>query len=284
VKVGSRAPVMNDALHAAAMAIREAMPCSIELPAGGGKTQYVAALATVAAERGERSLVLTHTNAGVDVLRRRLRSFGLAGSAVRVDTIASWSWNLIRHYPRLSGVEVAQEPEWRKSKDFYVGATCAVGSQAITAVVQASYDLVIVDEYQDCIVEQHDLVVALAQILPVCVFGDRLQSIFGFGGEVIVAWGTDVVPTWPALGVPTRPWRWEGHNEPLGQWLLDIRPHLVAGRAVDLGSAPLIWRSSKDAPQEVIKACYGLASARGSVVVIGQFEKDCAYVGRQNRR
>jgi hypothetical protein len=222
--------------------------------------------------------VLTHTNAGVDVLRRRLRSFGLANSVVRVDTIASWSWNLIRHYPRLSGVVVTGEPEWRKSKEFYIGATCAVGSQAIRAVMRASYGLAIVDEYQDCIVEQHDLVVALAQILPVCVFGDRLQSIFGFGGDTIVTWDTDVLHTWPAFPVLTRPWRWEGHNEPLGQWLLDIRPQLAARQTVDLAHGPLTWRSSKDDPQQVIKACYGLARAGGSVVAIGQFENDCAYV------
>lgn len=259
------------------------MPCSIELPAGAGKTQYVAALAAVASEHGERPLVLTHTNAGVDVLRRRLQSFGVTGSAVRIDTIASWSWELIRHYPQLSGVTAALEPEWSKSSEYYAGATSAVRANAIARVLRASYGLVIVDEYQDCVVEQHDLIVDLGEALPVCIFGDRLQSIFNFGGNVTVEWETAVLPIWPDFSVPSEPWRWKGHNDALGRWLIDIRVPLQAGQSIDLERGPLRWRSGKDAPWEGIRACYGLVGAEGSVVAIGQFEEDCAYVaGRTN--
>jgi hypothetical protein len=274
---------MDDVLRTTATAILDAMPCSIELPAGGGKTQHVAALATVATGRGDRPLVLTHTNAGVDVLRRRLRGFGVDGASVRIDTIASWSWGLIRRYPRLSGVAVTEEPEWDKSRQYYAGAISAVDTTAITAVLEASYGLVIVDEYQDCVVEQHDLIVALGKTLPVCVFGDRLQCIFNFGQNVTVAWEPDVLKRWQAFPVPTEPWRWKGHNEPLGQWLISIRPQLLAGQPINLLDAPLNWRSSKDAPQEAIRACYSIANADGSVVAIGQFDKDCAYVaGKTN--
>ena len=45
-------------------------PCSIELPAGTGKTEVVAELALQASESGRRTLALTHTHAGIDVLRR----------------------------------------------------------------------------------------------------------------------------------------------------------------------------------------------------------------------
>ena len=60
---------MDGALRNTALGVRAAMPCSVELPAGTGKTHLVAALAAAAAEQGERTLILTHTNAGVDVLR-----------------------------------------------------------------------------------------------------------------------------------------------------------------------------------------------------------------------
>lgn len=272
---------MDDALRATAAAIRDAMPCSIELPAGAGKTQLVAALACVAAEHGDRPLILTHTNAGVDVLRRRVRGFGVSGQSVRIDTIASWSWNLIRHYPRLAGVAAAPEPEWRKSKEYYAGATSTLGATAIAAVVQASYGLVIVDEYQDCVIEQHDLIVRLAELLPVCVFGDRLQNIFDFGDNVTIDWESGVLTRWPAFPAPAEPWRWKGHDEPLGQWLIDIRPELLAGRQIDLAGAPLDWRSSWNAPQAAIRACYGVAKAKGSVVAIGQFDRDCAAVANK---
>jgi hypothetical protein len=269
---------MNAALRATAATIQAAMPCSVELPAGVGKTQLVAALAVLAAEQSERPLILTHTNAGVDVMRRRLKRFGVSGNAVRIDTIASWSCDLIRHYPRLSGVATGEEPDWARSREYYGGAAAAIRTSAIGRVLTASHRLVIVDEYQDCITEQHDLIVGLGELLPVCVFGDRLQNIFSFGDNVTVSWSTDILPRWPAVPVPVTPWRWDGHNEPLGQWLIDIRPRLLAGEPIDLVGAPLTWQSSSGTPQATINACYGLADADGSVVAIGQFPQDCAYV------
>lgn len=257
------------------------MPCSIELPAGAGKTQIVAALAVVATELGERPLVLTHTNAGVDVLRRRLRRFGVTGSAVRIDTIASWSFDLVRHYPLLSGVTVPDEPDWTKSKEYYAGAAVAASASAIQAVLQASYGLVIVDEYQDCVIEQHALVVAIGESLPVCVFGDSLQNIFTFGDNVTVRWDSDAVARWPAVPLSVKPWRWDGHNEALGRWLIDIRPRLAGGQPIDLACAPLSWRSPVSAPRAAINACYELASAAGSVVAIKQFAHECAAVAAQ---
>jgi hypothetical protein len=271
---------VDDELRAIAQMIRQSMPCSIELPAGAGKTQIVAALAVAATEVGERSLVLTHTNAGVDVLRRRLHRFGTSGSAVRVDTIASWSFDLVRHYPLLSGVSVPEEPDWTRSKEYYSGAAAAVRAAAIRAVLRASYRLVIVDEYQDCIIEQHDLISAIAESLPVCIFGDPLQNIFSFGDNVTVGWADDVVARWPAVPVPIKPWRWVDHNEELGQWLIGIRPNLAGGQPVDLEGAPLTYRPKVDA-RTAVRACYALTSVAGSVVAIRRFSTECADVAAQ---
>ncbi len=259
------------------------MPCSIELPAGTGKTQIVAALATVATEQGERPLILTHTNAGVDVLRGRLRNFGVSGRDVRVETIASWSFELVRHYPLLSGMTVPEEPDWTNSKEYYAGASVAVAASAIRSVLQASYGLVIVDEYQDCVIEQHNLIVAVGQALPVCVFGDPLQNIFNFRDNVTVSWSDDVQANWPAVPLPVVPWRWRGHNEKLGQWLIDIRPSLAAGGTIDLLRAPLDWRSTTRSPRADIEACYALASATGSVVAIKRMSAECAAVAAQTK-
>jgi AAA domain len=272
---------VDDELRAIAQTIRDSMTCSVELPAGAGKTQLVAALAVVATEQGQRPLVLTHTNAGVDVLRRRLRRFGVSGSAVRVDTIASWSFDLVRHYPLLSGAAVPEEPDWTRSKEYYAGAAAAVRAVAIRAVLRASYRLVIVDEYQDCVIEQDDLIAAIAESLPVCVFGDPLQNIFSFGDNVTVRWSDDVVARWPAVPVPIKPWRWDRHNEALGQWLIDIRPSLASGQPIDLVGAPLTYRPTVGVPRAGIKACYALTSAAGSVVAIRQFSHECAAVAAQ---
>jgi hypothetical protein len=268
---------MDDALRATAMRIRAALPCSIEMPAGAGKTHLVAGLAAAGAENGERALILTHTNAGVDVLRRRLRRFGVDKGAVRVETIASWSFSLIRHYPLLSGTSVAEDPDWTQSRQYYGGATTAIQAQAIRQVIQASYGLVIIDEYQDCVIEQHSLILALDRCLPVCVFGDPLQNIFDFGDNVPVRWAKEVVTTWPALTVPVHPWRWEGHHEQLGRWLIEIRPHLYDGKPIDLGTAPLAWRRN-NTQMAAASACFAQPSGDGSVVAIARWSHECAAV------
>ena len=268
---------MDDALRTAALGARAAMPCSIELPAGTGKTHLVAAIAATAVQRGERTLILTHTNAGVDVLRRRLRQFGIAKSAVRVETIASWCFDVVRHYPVLSSLAVGAEPDWEQSYRYYIGAAEALQAAAMRKVIRASYGLVIVDEYQDCIIEQHDLVLALHASLPVCVLGDPLQNIFNFGGNVTVKWAKQVAAIWPVLVLPVQPWRWQGHNVDLGQWLIDIRADLYAGRRIDLATAPLFWRRN-DTPQAAVNACFAQPTADGSVVAISRWAHECAAV------
>ncbi len=268
---------MDEALRTIAEHVRASLSCSIELPAGAGKTQLVAALAAIAAESQARPLILTHTNAGVDVLRRRLRRFGVGGAAARVDTLASWSFELIRHYPELSGVLVPPEPDWHQSPDYYQGASRAMAATAIQRVMRASYAFVIVDEYQDCVLEQHRLMLALGEILPICVIGDPLQSIFNFKGNVTVTWRDDVVSTWSALDVPSKPWRWHGRNEPLGRWLLDIRSDLSAGRLIDLDGAPLQWFRSQS-PQAPVQACLAKATLTGSVAAIDKWPSTCTTI------
>ena len=268
---------MDDTLRATALSVRAALPCSIELPAGTGKTHLVAGLAATGAERGERTLILTHTNAGVDVLRRRLRRFGVDRSAVRVETIASWSFNLIRHYPLLSGMVVGANPNWTQSRQYYGGGTVAIQAQAIRRVMSASYGLVIVDEYQDCVVEQHRLILALCDCLPVCVFGDPLQNIFDFGDNVTVKWAKEVATAWPALTLPAHPWRWQSHHEELGRWLIDIRPKLYDGKPIDLAAAPLTWRRN-GTPMAGANACFAQPFGDGSVVAIARWANECAAV------
>lgn len=68
--------VLDNATKELASGILLGAPCSIELPAGTGKTQLIAAVASLAGDLGKRTLILTHTNAGVTVIKNRLRRFG----------------------------------------------------------------------------------------------------------------------------------------------------------------------------------------------------------------
>jgi hypothetical protein len=238
-----------------------------------GKTQIIAAVGTLAAAAGERVLVLTHTNAGVDALRRRLRRFGAPPGQVRVETIASWAHSLVRHYPKLADVAAPEIPRGSDSETYYKGALLVATSAAIRSVLCASYRFAVVDEYQDCGTSQHALVCAVSEAVPVAVFGDPLQSIFDFGGNVPVDW-TDVTTCWPGFELPVQPWRWQGHNEELGQWLIGIRAELLAGRPVTLpDDGPLTWMEVS--PQNQTTACFNQPWRQGPVVAIGNLLYDC---------
>ena len=229
---------MDAALRATVESVLAALPASLEMPAGTGKTHIVAGLAAVASETDGRVLILTHTHAGVDAIRRRLKTFGVPPKQVWVDTITGWAFDLVRAYPKVAGVEVPATPDWTKSSNYIAGAVRVAQSQAIRAMHAASFDYLIVDEYQDCNTGQHDLVLALISGIPkACVSGDRLQGIFAFGGQVLVDWDQHVFPNFPAFELEHVAHRWAGHNEPLGAWLLGIRPALLAGSTVDIAAA-----------------------------------------------
>lgn len=262
--------VANDAIQAA--------PCSIEMPAGTGKTQLLAAIAVVGAQQGQRSLILTHTNAGVDAIRRRLRAFGIESSMVHVDTLTSWAFSLVRAYSSIAGVSVPESPDWSESTIYVEGATRVAGARAVAEVHRLSFDLLLVDEYQDCTVVQHDFVCALSAAIPkTIILGDRLQAIFGFAGP-LADWDTHVLPTAPVFSVATVPHRWVGHNEALGQWILDIRPKLVDGQTLDLSAFAipgLTWQRDSS-PTAIAALAHGFRDFDETVVLLDKWPNDVA--------
>jgi len=100
-------------------------------------------------------------------------------------------------------------------------------------VLRASYAGVYVDEYQDCTVGQHALVMQLASLLPCRILGDPLQAIFRKinKGEAL-AWQV-ARDNFAEVGSLDQPHRWLGRNDGLGYWLLDVRNRLLAGDPVD---------------------------------------------------
>ena len=106
----------------AVQAVLGTLPCSVTLPAGAGKTELIAAAAAEVAKQGGTSLVLTHTHAGVDALRRRMKKFEIARDQVVVHTIDSWSYDLIAHFPKLAGLAVPAIPDWSKVADYHRAA------------------------------------------------------------------------------------------------------------------------------------------------------------------
>lgn len=245
-------------------------------PAGCGKTHLIAD-ALLRLESG-RHLVLTHTHAGVGALKARLLRARVPPQRFRVDTIAAWSLRLSASYPKLSGLGTPTPSgvQWNQT---YIAAERMLQTRIGRTVVEASYASVFVDEYQDCIDEQHQLVLSLANLMPCRIVGDPLQGIFSFGRNTVVSWPTDVFPHFTQIPDLAYPWRWHGRNVALGDWLLQIRPLLEAGRPVDLSSSPVVWRRSS--ASEPRTACFAAARNAGSVVAIRQWARDCHTLSSQ---
>lgn len=109
----------------------------------------------------------------------------------------------------------------------------------VADVLAATYDRLIVDEYQDCSQIQHKVVAFAARSLKTCVLGDPMQAIFGFQGNNLADWDQDVCSYFPLAAELSTPWRWiNAGEEAFGRYLLDIRHDLIAGRGIDLAAAP----------------------------------------------
>ncbi|WP_443096661.1 UvrD-helicase domain-containing protein [Stenotrophomonas sp. PUT21] len=213
---------------------------SVVAPAGHGKTELIARLTGL----GERTLVLTHTHAGVHALRARMRRLHIDPRAAVVDTIASWASRYTAAFPRL-GRPLGRMPRGGEWDDIYLGAVNVLGLSPVRDVIAASYDRLLVDEYQDCDLVQHSLVVALSEQLQTIVFGDPMQGIFGFNSP-IVNWDIDVFPAFPLVGTLEEPMRWRDTNPELGEWISSVRKKLELGEPVDLASGPLSYLPCKD--------------------------------------
>jgi hypothetical protein len=172
-------------------------PCSVELPAGGGKTWLLVDTLRQVAENGGRALVLTHTHAGVHSIRHKMRQRGVASDAAYIGTLTSLSFELVRSYSHVAGIEVPEVPTWDDSTRYVEGACSVLQNRHIREVFAVSYSHLLIDEYQDCSMAQHALALELVRAIPACaVFGDRLQGIFGFR-DPIVDWESDVLSPFP---------------------------------------------------------------------------------------
>jgi hypothetical protein len=253
--------------------------------AGCGKTELLGRL--VADPRSGRQLVLTHTHAGVAAIKKRLADLRVPSDKFHLDTIAGWSLRYGAAYPAVSGYRPGAEadPDWDAA---YPGAAKLCRSALGRRVLCASYDGVLVDEYQDCTVRQHALFGALAECFACRGVGDPLQTVFGFRDDPVVSWAAirtefDVID-----GALTVPWRWrrEGRNERLGDWLVAARTQLEStGRLVIADDAPVHWIRhdvDEDAADGWASACRACAAGPSeSVVAILNWPRQCQELARR---
>lgn len=229
---------------------------AIEAPAGTGKTEQIA---LVAGNAPGRWLILTHTVAGVDALRRRLTKYNVSADKAQVETLSAWAHRWARAFPQASGLAPNWSAKDRNWDAVIVAAAAMINSGAVESILRASYDGVLVDEYQDCTVEHHQLVRAVSGRLPCYIFGDPLQAIFGFRPGMLANWHADTLAVFPPAGALSTPQRWiQAGNPDLGAWLIGQRENFKVG-IFDFRSAPscLAWQpcASRLAAQQLASSC-----------------------------
>ncbi|WP_083714916.1 UvrD-helicase domain-containing protein [Bradyrhizobium brasilense] len=207
---------------------------SVSAPAGYGKTHAI--VEVVKSIQDKPALILTHTNAGVHALRERLQKEGVRQSAFALTTLDAFSQRIVRAFPARSEYQI--NPTTALSYvEIRQAVLRALAAGALDQILPASFCGVLVDEYQDCDLLQHQLVSAIDLLLPVRVYGDHLQAIFEFGEE-LVDWSL-VEKAFPPLGRLTKPERWERAGcAKLGEWLHEIRQALENGQSVNFDGCP----------------------------------------------
>lgn len=251
---------------------------SITAPAGCGKTHLIAA-ALRQHDGPLPVLVLTHTNAGVAALQQRFVQLGVKAKSARVSTIDAFSKRLAGRFLKRSGLAPHVLNLEDRRNDYPAIRAAAIHllrGQHLDDPLASTYARLIVDEYQDCVIEQHHIVSELARSIPTCVLGDPMQAIFGFAGQ-IVDWNRDVLPTFPSLGTLTIPHRWINANaRDLGEWLLEVRGLLERGERLDVRTLPgrvKYIQARADQGDILWKAAMSEAMGGGKVLLLGDSKK-----------
>jgi superfamily I DNA/RNA helicase len=215
---------------------------AVVAPAGHGKTEAIAKMAA----QGCRTLILTHTHAGVHAIRSRLKRLGIPHARVSVDTIAGWCMRYAHAFPKHAEPPPDMPKTGAEWNQLYRGTRSILDVGPIRDVVEASYDRILIDEYQDCCDLQHELASALSEIVPAIIFGDPMQGIFEFAGANL-DWNRTIHPRFPLVMTLEEPHRWNAKNPELGRWIAETRNKLIRGEVIDLASGPITYRPAENA-------------------------------------
>ena len=199
-------------------------------PAEHGKTTAIADCLLQCSE-GSRQLVLTHTHAGIASLRTKFMKKEVPLNRYHLETITGFAQRYVLSFLGNSVLPSEDDESYfniavEKCKEL-------MRSSVVQNILTLSYGGVFVDEYQDCTIDQHQMVLELAHNLPLHLLGDPLQGIFSFDTKQIVDFDRDL-RSFQHFNFLKSPWRWENTNKVLGKVILGIRKDLQKNNAVEL--------------------------------------------------
>ncbi len=195
-------------------------------PAGYGKTYALAECLKHTCDK-EKQLIITHTHAGIASIKEKIKKFDLPSSKYHIETITGFAQKYTLAFYCQNDIPLQED-----SRNYYPfiikKATELLSIEAVKRTITFSYQGLFVDEYQDCTITQHEMIMALSEILPTHILGDPMQGVFGFN-ERLVDIENDL-NTFEKIGQLDIPWRWnsDGNNKELGNALKEIRTTLAS--------------------------------------------------------
>lgn len=194
-------------------------------PAGYGKTYTIVQCVNKA---NGKSLILTHTHAGVAALKNALKEQQIDKKYYEIETITSYAQKYVKAYCAETLPDITDDNYWifilEKAESIFKNTH-------IKDVIKQTYSHLFVDEYQDCTISQHKVILAVSESIPTHILGDPLQGIMDFNKETdpLVNFYNDDLKDFiktPELTIPHR-WQKEGNNPSLGNYLVNIRKKLI---------------------------------------------------------
>ena len=238
--------------------------------AGCGKTELITR--AVNFTKG-KELILTHTHAGVNSILNRLKKYCITPKKFSVETIASFCLRYSLAYPQFTDFHI-EEDKPINYKKATVGACRLFETIWGGKILQESFSGIYVDEYQDCSVSQHELILRLREILPLRILGDPLQGIFDFiSDDSLVDWENGVSKLFSHAEL-FYPWRWHKNNPDLGEWLSSVRKKIENKEIIDFRELPINCTHMIVSPEEQRNICFQSLKHKEPTVAIHKWSEE----------
>ncbi len=205
-------------------------------PAGYGKTHTI--VECLKYTQGKQ-LILTHTHAGVSAIKSKIRKVKIrkekiSSSKFHIETISSFAQKYVHAF--YMGNDMPNQDDNKNYFPFIIKEAIELFKlNQIKNTIELSYDGLFVDEYQDCNQNQHEMIMCLAEILPIRILGDPLQGIFDFNGDGLVDFDEDL-NDFEKYELET-PHRWHKHQKhELAEALKTMREALENKKCINLNN------------------------------------------------
>ena len=149
--------------------------CMVIAPAGFGKTHTISQCVELTLGR---QLILTHTNAGIASIKEKLTVNNVPTSKYHIETISGFAQKYVNAFCKQSDIPTIKDKQYYIT--IYEKAAELFSKNPVLNIIKYTYTGLFVDEYQDCTLKQHNLILQLAEKLPTRLFADPLQGIFNF--------------------------------------------------------------------------------------------------------